>query len=121
MINLALVATAQRPTPAEMGFRPETATMGTQATDVLVILMLLVAAFVAVVWVARKQGWLDRWIVSQGNSEKTRSTIRVEQALRISPRTTVYRIVDAERRYLLVESSAATQIVTIEVTDHAIE
>ena len=78
---------------------------------VLAITVLMLAVFVVVLRVAKSRGLLDRWVVSAPAGAKAsregRDAMRVEQSLRVSPRTVLYRIRDGEQRFLLVESTSA--------------
>lgn len=96
---------------APIPYRKEGGAAGGSLMGVLAITVLMLAAFVVVLRLAKSRGLLDRWIVSGSAAAPASKTgqdaIRVEQVLRVSPRTMLYRIRDGERRYLLVESIAA--------------
>jgi flagellar biogenesis protein FliO len=64
----------------------------------------LLALALCLAWLARRQGWLRRWGVASGPGASAAEGLRIEQVLRISPRTVVFRIADGEKRYLLAES-----------------
>lgn len=91
-----------------IAFRPEGPGLAEGATDVLVALVLVLGLAAAMLWLARRQGWLARWTGRPGEMFPT--GMRVEQRLRLSPRTTVYRISDGTLRYVVVESSADTHL-----------
>lgn len=100
----------ERPT-APIPYRKEGGGAGGSLIGVLAMTVLMLAVVVVVLRFAKSRGLLDRWIVSAPvgakGSREGRDAMRVEQALRVSPRTTLYRIRDGERGYLLVESIAA--------------
>jgi len=97
---------------APIPYRKEGSAAGGSLIGVLAITVLMLAVFVVVLRLAKSRGLLDRWIVSgpvgATANRAGRDAMRVEQALRVSPRTTLYRIRDGERGYLLVESIAAS-------------
>lgn len=78
---------------------------------------LLLALLVVGLRFAKKKGLLDRWIVALPARAIGGSVMRVERALRVSPRTTIYRIHDAGRHYLLVESLANAKLVPLNDDD----
>ncbi len=92
-------------------FRQESSGIGGDAAYVLLILVLLLAATAALLWLAKKKGWLAQWVPSTNPSQS--AGLRVEHALRLSGKTTVYQLADARDRYLLVESSAAVELTVL--------
>lgn len=78
--------------------------MGVMAVTVAILLMASLAA-----WFARRKGWLDRWMSSRPIRAAAQQTLRVEQTVRVSRKTALHRIVDGDRRYLLVESDLQVQ------------
>lgn len=98
------------PTRAEVGrpipYRAESEGVASSAGGAIFAALLLLGLFTAVLVVARRKGLLDRWIVAPPAGRPERSGLRVEQALRVSPKTMLYRVRDGERSYLLVESLA---------------
>jgi hypothetical protein len=70
-------------------------------------------------------GWLQRWGVAPAGVAAPARSLRIEQALRLSPRTVVYRIADGDQRYLLAESREGVQWLPVataasrEEADHA--
>jgi len=87
-------------------YRNESGTVAMPALGALVAAVLVLAVFAVVLKFARRRGLLDRWIVAPRVADDGRPALRVEQSLRVGPRTTVHRVRDGERRYLLVESLA---------------
>lgn len=73
--------------------------------------LLLLAAALALAWFARRKGWLQRWGAAARTSGRPQlASLRVEQALRVSPRTVLFRIADGDRTYLLAESRHGIQL-----------
>lgn len=72
--------------------------------------ILLLFAALGLAWLARKQGWLRRWGLAAGPDGPPGQGLRIEQVLRISPRTVIFRIVDGDRRILLAESRDGIQL-----------
>lgn len=112
-------ASAQRPdaTVRAIPFRDEGPGLASQAVDVLLVLILLLAACLGIALYARKRGWLDRWTGARAKTPPARGSLQVEQMSRLSPKTTLYRVNDADRRYLIVESSVAVQVVELGMAD----
>lgn len=96
---------------APIPYRKESSGAGGSLIGVLAITVLMLAVFVVVLRIAKSRGLLDRWIVSApvgaAANRDGHDAMRVEQSLRVSPRTVLYRIRDGEQRFLLVESIAA--------------
>jgi hypothetical protein len=96
-------------------FRPEYRASGSNAVDVLLILALLLGSFVVALWFARKKGWLDRWIVAApGIGATKRAGLELEQVLRLSQKSALYRVNDGSTRYLVLESAGAAQVLKTE-------
>lgn len=91
---------------APIPYRHESGAIAMPALGALVATVLVLAVFAAALKFARRRGLLDRWIVAPRVADDGRPALRVEQSLRVGPRTTVHRVRDGERRYLLVESLA---------------
>lgn len=73
------------------------------------VVLLLVATGIALL--ARRLGWLQRWGAVTATAAGER--LRVEQALRVSPRTMLFRIGDGRRQYLLAESRDGLQLLEL--------
>lgn len=99
-------ATAHVAEGTPIPYRHESGAVAMPALGALVATVLLLAVFAAALKFARRRGLLDRWIVAPRVAGDGRPALRVEQSLRVGPRTTVHRVRDGERRYLLVESLA---------------
>jgi hypothetical protein len=112
-------APASTPTRAETAkpsipYRDEGGGLAAEAGGAVFAAFVLLALLVVVLHVARKRGLLDRWIAAAPTRAEGREPMRVEDALRVGPRTTLYRIRDGGRRYLLIESTAQARLVPIE-------
>lgn len=114
-LPVAAPSSAQVAHGAPIPYRNESGAVAMPALGALVATVLMLALFAAVLKFARRRGLLDRWIVAPRVAEDGRPALRVEQSLRVGPRTTVHRIRDGERRYLLVESLApSTRLLPID-------
>lgn len=71
--------------------------------------IVLLALALGLALLARRLGWLQRWGVATGPAKASAQGLRVEQALRISPRTTLFRVADGDRHFLLAESRDGIQ------------
>lgn len=99
-----------------ISYRPESAGLASSAVDVLLVLVLLLGGVLALAWVAKQKGWLKRWSVSAASLSPSAGGLRLEQALRLSPRTALFRVTDGDRRYLLVESTGTVRFVGVDTT-----
>lgn len=88
-------------------FRPDAAVSLPEAGDVLVMALLLLAAFYGLAWYARRAGWLDRWVGGRTKPVDDARRLRVLERFVVSRKTVLYRIRDGEQEYLLVESSVS--------------
>ncbi|HEY0502216.1 MAG TPA: hypothetical protein VGD42_01875 [Lysobacter sp.] len=90
-------------------FRQEAATGGAASlSGALLIAVAMLSVVAAAAWYARRRGWLDRWV---GPAPSPRAqTLRVEQTLRLSPQTTLYRVVHEGEVLLVVESRVNARI-----------
>lgn len=112
---MTATATAPAPAPSSTGttqaipFRPEARSVAGSAVDALLVLSLLLVGCLALVWFAKKRGWLERWVVS-APSQSPSQALRVVQMLRLSPKTTLYRVSDEQGQYLVIESNLSVQV-----------
>lgn len=114
MIASESVATHPSSTAPSVGsikFRPDSHGIVDTAANAFLILAVLLSACIAGLWFARKKGWLDRWVVGAGKQISAASSLQLEQALRLSPRTTLFQIRAGDETFLVVESTAAAQLV----------
>lgn len=106
------------PTRAEVArpipYRSESEGVASSAGGAIFAALLLLGLFTAVLVIARRKGLLDRWIVAPPVGRPERARLRVEHALRVSPKTMLYRVRDGERSYLLVESLAQATLHPVE-------
>lgn len=77
---------------------------------------LLVVALVFAI-VAKRRGWLARWGVATAATPA--AGLRVEQVLRLSARTTLYRVGDGHERYLVAETREGVQLLPLRAADTA--
>lgn len=97
-------------TQSAIPFREGTDLTGTDVLGVLGMTVALLVLALTGAWMARRQGWLRRWGVSPLPETASGSRLKIEQTLRISPRTLLFKIVDGERQWLLVESKDGVQV-----------
>ena len=109
--NATAPAASVQTTTQAIAYRPESASVSGSVVDVLLMLVLLLGGVLVLAWVAKRQGWLQRWTVGAAPLSRSGAGLGVEQALRLSPRTTLFRIIDGNRRYLLVESTGTVRFV----------
>lgn len=96
---------------APIRFKSEAGSVGTTLVGPLIIASLLLALAIAALYVARRKGWLRRWSVAPAAAADMPLDLRVEQVLRLSPRTRLYRVSDGVAVFTVVESTAHAQIV----------
>jgi len=101
---LATAATA-----SAIPFRQESATAGAASlSGALLIAVAMLSVVAAVAWYARRRGWLDRWV---GPTPSPRAQLlQVEQALRLSPQTTLYRVRHEGQVLLVIESRVNARV-----------
>ena len=109
---VAGVGSAHAPIP----YKHEGGGLAASATGAMVVAALLLGGLYIALRFARQRGLLDRWIVAAPRADADAAEpapLRVERVLRVSPKTSVYRIRDGARRYLLVESLAQATLVPL--------
>lgn len=111
------LGTARADIAQPIPYRSEANGMAASTGSALLAAVLLLAVFALALRFAKKRGLLDRWIVAAPSLVAGRPDMQVERALRVSPKTTIYRIRDADRHYLLVESLAQTTLTLISDDD----
>jgi len=102
--------TTQRVVAAPIPFRKSSATSGSEVVGVFVTTLLVLAAFAALAAFARRHGWLDRWVGQLPSAPENKRQLVVVETLRVSRKTTVYRVKNGEHEFLLAESSAPLQL-----------
>jgi hypothetical protein len=101
-------------TSAAIPFRESSPVAGPDMLWSLGTTALVLAAFAAAAWQAHRRGWLNRWISKPIQAEGTGGEgMRVLERLRVSRRTTVYRIGDGSRQLLLVESDCQARFLDV--------
>jgi hypothetical protein len=104
-------------------FRAESHGIASDAATVFATLALLLAGCLVLVWIAKKKGWLDRWVSGATTPVALGSPLRLDHMLRLSPKTVLYRVSDGRDRYLVIESTATAQLTALpraeDVTTHA--
>lgn len=96
--------------PAGIPFRTSAATSGPEVFGLLLTTLLLLTAATALLWFARRRGWLDRW-VGAAPAVAVPKQLVVLESLRINRQTTVHRVRDGQQVYLIAESTAQVQMV----------
>lgn len=104
---------------APIGFRDEHASVADSAVGVLLVLVVLLGACLGGLIFAKRKGWLNRWLPAPSGAADDASRLRVEQVLRLSPRTVLYRVADERNRYLILESTASAQLGPAQPLDQA--
>ena len=91
-------------------FKKTAVMSGPEVIGTLAITLLVLSAFAALAWYARRRGWLDRWISQAPTAEAGKKKLAVIEVLRVSRKTTLYRISDGGRELLLAESTMQVQL-----------
>lgn len=112
--------TQRTDTTQPIPYRSDANSMAASTGSAMLVAVLLLAALALALHFAKRRGLLDRWIVAAPGRASGRLDMQVVRALRVSPKTTVYRIRDADRHYLLVESLAQTTLTPLSDDDTAI-
>lgn len=97
--------TSSEPIP----FRKDSVTNTPEVFSLLVTTLLLVSIFAALAWYARRRGWLDRWVGPKLHPTIQNKKIIVLETLRLSQKTTLYRVCNGDNEFLLAESSMHIQ------------
>lgn len=108
MTAWSAVATVAAGSATAIPFRQDAGGVGSSVVGVLTLTVVLLALLAAAAWHARRRGWLDRWAGPAPKAQAPR--LRLEQVLRLSPRTTLYRVNHGGRILLVVESTATARI-----------
>lgn len=91
-------------------YRAEPAVSGGELTSVLAATGLLLALFLVLALYARKRGWLRELMPLAATGQTGRRWRLDVHAQRISRLTTVYRIEDGTRAWLVVESTGQVSV-----------
>lgn len=91
-------------TVEQIPFRQTSAPASQDLIGVLVATIALLALTATSLWVAKKKGWLDRWIAVKTPVSRSGNAFRVENSVRLSRNTVLYQVEHGVDRYLIVES-----------------
>lgn len=95
---------------APIPFRKTAVTSGPEVLGTLAITLLVLAGFAALAWYARRRGWLDRWVTHAPSTAAGNRKLSVIEVLHVSRKTTLFRVSDGQREFLLTESSVQVQL-----------
>lgn len=107
--HLSSAATVAQPIP----FRKESGGIGSSPIGVMLTLVILLTLVWLFALFAKRKGWLDRWAVARPANVKT-DDIQVLQTLRLSSRTSIYRLQHGKQVFAVVESSAQVEVRTLD-------
>lgn len=106
-------AVVVRPAPEAIPFRAEDGALGTHAVSALGVAVVLLAAVWAGAVVARRRGWLARWLAVAGETQAS-SRMLLAGRVRLSPKTVVYEVVTSgQERVLVAESASGVQLLAL--------
>lgn len=106
-------AVVVRPVPEAIPFRSEDGALGTHAVPALGVAVVLLAAAWAGALVAKRRGWLARWLPAVGETQAP-SRVTLASRVRLSPKTVVYEVVtSAQERVLVAESASGVQLLAL--------
>lgn len=94
-------------------FREASTTSTPEVAGILAITLLVLAAFAGLAWYARRKGWLDRWATKRALLSPGQTGLVVLESMRLSRKSTIYRVTDGSREYLLVESELNVDLVPV--------
>lgn len=101
--------------PAPIPFRKTSIVSGSEVFGVLLTTLLFLAAVAALAWFARRQSWLDRWTGGTASARDAGRSLAVLEVLQISRKTTLYRVSNGKREFLLAESNAHIELVSAQI------
>ena len=99
---------------AHIPFRQTSASAPQDLFGVLVATTLLLVLVAASLWFAKKKGWLVRWMAANVVAGQPGKPFRVENSVRLSRNTVLYRVEHGMDRYLIVESDRNINITRVE-------
>jgi hypothetical protein len=112
-------AVVAQPAQPPIPFRSEDSGLGAHTVSTLGVAVVLLAAAWAGALVAKRRGWLARWLPVAGNAP-TQSRVLLAARLRLSPKTVVYEVVTSGQEHVLVaESASGVQMLTLPRTPEA--
>lgn len=107
-MSQALPATVQPAEPV-IPYRTASEVSGGDIAGAFGAAIALLVLALAAAWLARRLGWMQRWGVGPAGAPAPAHSLRIEQTLRLSPRTVLYRIADGDQRFLLAETREGVQ------------
>lgn len=99
---------------AHIPFRQTSASAPQDFLGVLVATIMLLALAAASLWFAKKKGWLARWMAGSVVAGPPGKALRIENSVRLSRSTVLYRVEHGVDRYLIVESDRNINITRVE-------
>jgi len=108
--SVTTTTSSQSVAAAPIPFRKSAATSGPEIFGVLATTLLVLAGFAAFAVFARRRGWLDRWVGRAPLAADNPRKLAVIETLFVSRKTTIYRIRNGEREFLLAESTSPLQL-----------
>ena len=105
----APTATVAAPIP----FRSTSAVSAPELLWVFMITLLLLASVAALAAIAKRRGWLNRWLGRAGAEGKAAPQLEVLERLAISRQSTLFRVRHAQGELIVVESSAQVQLTSV--------
>ena len=107
--HAAVVAQPAQPIP----FRAEDSGVGAHGMSTLGVAIVLLAAVWAGALVAKRRGWLARWLPPAGEAP-AHGRVLLAARLRLSAKTVVYEVVTAtQERVLVAESASGVQMLAL--------
>lgn len=113
--------TTTQAAPSPIPYRTTSEVSGGDVAGALAATVALLALALLIGWMARRLGWLQRWGVAPLAALPAGRRLRIEQSLRLSTKTVVFKISDGGRDYLLAESRDGVQWLPLPAADPAVE
>lgn len=101
-------------------FRAESSGASADGMHVLMVAVLLLGVACVVLWMAKRRGLIERWVVPRP-AKKTEAGLVLEQTLRLSPKTSLYVLGDGADRHFVIESTVHARIQRQEKSEVDIE
>lgn len=106
-------AVGMQPASPSIPFRAEDGTLGAHAVSALGVAVVLLAAAWASALVAKRRGWLARWLPAVGEAPAA-SRMLLADRVRLGPKTVVYEVVTSgQERVLIAESASGVQMLAL--------
>jgi hypothetical protein len=84
--------------------------VGQSISGALGVAVFLLAAAIALLWIAKKKGWLERWMSVAPASNAHVDGMKVASIVRLSKHTVLYRIESGTEELVIVESDRNTTV-----------